>query len=342
MKSTRLLKPWIVIPPKVLAALLLVLALVALCGGVYIGFFQTRGFESTTATIVRIDEEADHTSTEANAKTYTVFVTYAVNGQEYTQELGTYAADYKVGKEVQIKYDPADPTRLYSASAGFAAYLIGVGVVLIVASVMTILKNRQQRQAVKGAKTVDGTSRPLFAPSRQRAEEREVYFLTDLGTAKGTCHMEDENREVLYEALCDKFSLLGDSLYTFVDREHNREKQYSVGKTLTQSSDGMFALDNHSSFPLDGKDVWKTLHKNGVRIETGLDGLKWAYTLYRDEAEIARVVNTSKKVHEEDEGGVLSKMPAPGFYRVWTREENLDAIFLTLFAIGRTDMALYD
>ena len=342
MRSSRLFKPWLILPPKVLAALLLVLALVSLCGGVYIGFFQTRGVETTTATIVRIDEEEDFTSTETNAKTYTTFVTYTVNGQEYTEELGSYAPDYKVGKEVKVKYDPADPTKVYSASTGFAIYLIVIGAALIVASVVTILKNRRQRQAVKETKAVDGEPQPLFAPSRQLPEEREVYFLTDLGTAKGTCHIEDRNREVLYEALCDQFSLLGDSLYTFVDREHGREKQYSVGKTLTQSSNGMFALYNHSSFPLDGKDVWKALHKNGIRIETGLDGLKWAYTIYRDDVEIARVVNTNKKVHEEDAGGVLAKVPSPGFFRVWTCEKYLDAIFLTLFAIGRTDMALYD
>jgi hypothetical protein len=154
--------------------------------------------------------------------------------------------------------------------------------------------------------------------------------------------MEDGDRNLLFEAVCDKFSLVGDSLYTFVDREHGTQKQYSMGKTLTQSSDGMFALDNHSSFTLDGREVWKQLHKNGIRIETGLDGLKWAYTLYRDEEEIARIVSTGRKVHEEDAGGVLSKMPVPGFFRIWTREKNLDAIFMVAFAIGRTDMMLYN
>ena len=39
---------------------------------------------------------------------------------------------------------------------------------------------------------------------------------------------------------------------------------------------------------------------------------------------------------------VLAKVPVPGFFRIWTREKDLDAIFLTVFAIGRTDMMLYD
>lgn len=343
MDSSRLFKPWLIIPPKVLGALLLAVAILVTGLGVHSAFFATRGFESTTATIVRIDEETVAGSTDPSDKTYTTYVTYTVDGREYTEALDTYVSGYKVGKEVKVKYDPADPATVRSASLGFSLYLMGFGLVLIVLSIVTFLKNGRQRRETKGSKTTDGAEpQPLFGPSRQLGEEREVYFLTDLGTAKGTCHIEDGDRDRLYEALCDKFSLMGDSLYTFADREHGTEKQYSVGKTLTQSSSGMFALDNHSSFLLDGKDVWKQLHRNGIRIETGLEGLKWAYTIYRDDVEIARVVNTNKKVHEEDEGGLLTKVPFPGFFRIWTCEENLDAVFLTVFAIGRTDMALYN
>ena len=319
-------------------------ALAALAVGVYTGFFATKGFTSATATIERIEEDETFVSADPNDKHYIAYVTYAVDGQTYTEALDSYSPSYVVGKEVKVKYDPANPATVRDASLGFSLYLILIGAALIAVSIVTMMKNRQQRQDVKEtrARESGGAPQPLFRPSHKLAEEREVYFLTDLGTAKGTCHLEDADRNLLYEAVCDKFSLVGDSLYTFKDREHGAEKQYSVGKTLTQSSDGLFALDNHSSFPLDGKDVWKTLHRNGIRIETGLDGLKWAYTLYRDEEEIARIVSTGRKVHEEDEGGVLTKMPAPGFFRIWTREKYLDAIFLTAFAIGRTDMMLYN
>ena len=342
MNSNRIFKPWLIIPPKVVAALLILLALVVIGVGVYVGFFESRGFESATATIVRIDEEDDVTSAEANAKTYTTTVTYTVDGQAYTEILDTYTSSYKVGKEVKIKYDPADPATIHADSPGITLYLIGLGVLLLAGSILTLVKNSRQRKEVKASKAADGEPQPLFGPSQQLAEEREVYFLTDLGTAKGTCHIEDAARDRLYEAVCDQFSLLGDSLYTFVDHEHGRETAYSVGKTDTTSSNGLFVLDNHSTFTLDGRDVWKQLHKNGIRIETGLDGLRWAYTIYRDDVEIARVVNTNKKVHEEDAGGILTKVPFPGFFRIWTREKDLDAIFLTVFAIGRTDMMLYD
>ena len=342
MNSNRLFKPWLIIPPKVQAALLLLLALIAVVAGVYTGFFATKGYKSTTAAIERIEEDETFVGEGPNDKQYIAYVTYTVDGKEYTEALDSYSPSYEVGKQIKVKYDPADPATVRSASLGFSLYLILIGAVLIALSVFTMVKNSRQRSKVKADKAVGGETQPMFRPSHKLPEEREVYFLTDQGTAKGTCHMEDAGRNLLYEAVCDKFSLVGDSLYTFRDREHGTQKQYSVGKTDTTSSNGLFVLDNHSTFTLDGRDVWKQLHKNGIRIETGLDGLKWAYTLYRDEEEIARIVSTGRKVHEEDEGGVLTKMPAPGFFRIWTREKYLDAIFLAAFAIGRTDMMLYN
>ncbi len=40
--------------------------------------------------------------------------------------------------------------------------------------------------------------------------------------------------------------------------------------------------------------------------------------------------------------GLLSRLPRRGFCRVWTKEETLDAVFLPLFAIFRTDRMLYE
>ena len=100
--------------------------------------------------------------------------------------LDSYSPSYEVGKEIKVKYDPADPATVRSASLGFSLYLILIGAALIAVSVFTMVKNGQQRSEVKADKAVDGVPQPLFRPSHKLAEEREVYFLTDLGTAKGT------------------------------------------------------------------------------------------------------------------------------------------------------------
>ena len=38
--------------------------------------------------------------------------------------------------------------------------------------------------------------------------------------------------------------------------------------------------------------------------------------------------------------GLLSRLPRRGFCRVWTKEETLDAVFLPLIAISRTDCCM--
>ena len=120
MKSSRIFKPWLILPPKVLAALLMLLALAALAVGVYTGFFATKGFTSTTATIERIEEDETFVSADPNDKHYIAYVTYTADGTVYTEALDSYSPSYEVGKEIKVKYDPADPATVRSASLGFS------------------------------------------------------------------------------------------------------------------------------------------------------------------------------------------------------------------------------
>jgi len=57
--------------------------------------------------------------------------------------------------------------------------------------------------------------------------------------------------------------------------------------------------------------------------------------------EIARAESTSQYPHEEDAEAhkVAAKIPVQGFYRVWTREKNLDLLFVTLLAFARSGAA---
>ena len=121
--NTRIFKPWLILPPKVLAALLMILALAALGAGVYTGFFATKGFKSTTATIERIEEDETFVSADPNDKHYIAYVTYTVDGKAYTEALDSYSPSYEVGKAIKVKYDPADPATVRDASLGFSLYL---------------------------------------------------------------------------------------------------------------------------------------------------------------------------------------------------------------------------
>ena len=335
MNVTRLTKPMIKASGKWMSVIILLAGIVMLGCGVYFGFVQTQGYEKTKATVIRVREEESVDGEGTRSTSYIPTVRYAVNGVEYTVTLKDGMAKNKQDQEISIKYDPADPEKAVLDTPGFTVYLIGVGAVLVAVEIYSFLKKRKQREQL-------GEQRPLFGSSI-RGEERRLYFVTDLGTAKGTCHIEDEKRTVLYEAVSTKFSVLADSEYEFVDHVLNRRTSHLVGKTATAASDAIWVLDSHSTFTLDGKDVWKQLHENGVRIETELKGLHFAYTIFRDGAEIARAETANKLVHEEDAeaAGIAAKAPVPGFFRIRTGEQNLDVVFLVLFAIGRTDMISY-
>ena len=147
MESNRWLKPWLIIPPKVLLPVLLVLGLLALCEGIYMGFFKTRGFESATAVIVRIDGADDAADAAESARTKAAFVTYTVDGREYTEKLDTYADTYEVGKEVRVRYDPADPANVRTATMGFASFLWILAATLLAAPVYFFFRDRRRCRA---------------------------------------------------------------------------------------------------------------------------------------------------------------------------------------------------
>ena len=62
------------------------------------------------------------------------------------------------------------------------------------------------------------------------------------------------------------------------------------------------------------------------------------YRILRDGVEIARAESASQYPHEEDaaEHKIAAAIPAEGFFRVWTREQNLDLLFVTLLAFARS------
>lgn len=314
---------------KIFAA---IIAVIALGAGIYFTFFQSAGFVDGTAVIVSIEEDPDYIpdpNTENDVQ-YIVTGKYTVDGKEYTSQLNSYDPSYKVGGEVAIKYDPKDPAKLTSGF-GFGIYLmIAGGVILLIIIFVTVKK----KVSVKKLKETNGEL--TFAPS-EKGEERALYFLTDLGTVKGGHHLEDKNRGVLYEAKMKKFSPLSAFEFDFIDHEHNKTTTHLVGHTEETDWNSLL-IDNNYSFTFDGKDVWKQLRGLGVAINSRLDGIMPSYTISLNGEELAFAESTSQYVHEEDAEAhkVASKVPVQGFYRVRTREKNLDLLFVILVAMARS------
>ncbi len=311
-----------------------VLAAIALIAGIWFTFFQSAGFEKTTATIVSIQDDPDDIPEEGSTPNRIIMVKYTVNGKEYTARLDTDAPNYAVGTTVEVQYDPKNPGTIHSGF-GFGIYLIiAGGAILAIVIVSTIV----QKVSVKKLKETQGET--VYAPSEQGEEERELYFITDVGTPKYGHRLEDKNRKVLYEAKMTKFAVATPYRFDFIDHTKNKTTEHLVGQQEETDWNSLI-LDNHYTFKLDGEDIWKHLKRNGITITSRFASgkvLVGAYNICRNDIEIAHMESTSQYVHEEDEEKhkVASKIPVRGFYRVYTKEKNLDLLFVTILAVARS------
>lgn len=178
-----------------------------------------------------------------------------------------------------------------------------------------------------------------YAPS-EKGEERKLYFLSDMGTIKIGHQLEDASRNVLYEAKVTKFSPLSAIDMDFIDHLNNKTTPHKVGHEVDVEYNSVF-IDSKSTFKLDGEDIWKHLKKNGITIESSFTKgkiLTPTYRVSRNGEEFAVLQATSSHVHEEDEeaAGLSKHVPVRGFYRITTREKNLDLVFVVAMAFART------
>jgi hypothetical protein len=248
--------------------------------------------------------------------------------------LDSYSPSYKEGGTVEVRYDPADPNKITSGY-GIGVYAMAVGAVILLAIIFLTVR---QKKSVSKLKESQGEIQ--YLPS-EKGEERELYFITDLGTPKFGHRIEDKDRRVLYEARMTRFTLLSAYEFDFIDHERNRTTHHLIGHTEETDWNSVL-IDNYSTFTLDGMDVWKHLQSIGVTIDSRLDkaegGIGPSYDIRKDGEQLAYAENTSQFVHEEDaeQHKVVSKIPNKMFFRIFTHEKNLDLLFMILVAIARS------
>ena len=119
----------------------LIAVLILLAGGVIFIVFgatsikELRDYKQVSAVVSHIEREwtpiGDGTDTE-NVK---IFVTYTVDGQEYTEELQNTKTTYKQGDEITVLYNPEKPTEVSGATKTMTIIQFAVGGVLVLAGV---------------------------------------------------------------------------------------------------------------------------------------------------------------------------------------------------------------
>ena len=100
--------------------------------GVYVTFFLTRGYATTTGVIERV-ELVENTDARETADSYRPYVRYSVDGAIYHAWAGDSSSFYKEGQQIKIFYNPANPEQIYGSPGFVSIAVMAVGAVCVVA-----------------------------------------------------------------------------------------------------------------------------------------------------------------------------------------------------------------
>ncbi|MBR5752283.1 MAG: hypothetical protein IKX84_07820, partial [Clostridia bacterium] len=146
----------------------------------------------------------------------------------------------------------------------------------------------------------------------------------------------------LFEGKMLKNALVGSRSYEFIDHVSGRSETHEVGHTVTQTFDNEF-FSARSWFKIDGENVWDLLHDRGLRMNTDLHSRfpSPIYDVTKAGEMYARIESTSIYVHEEDEKAHRLAVPTGRmYYRFWTASDDLETMFITMFALSETEQAV--
>ena len=109
-------------------------------GAIFIVFGATsvkelRDFKQIPAVVSHIEREWTPNGDGTDTEEIKIFVTYTVDGQEYTEELQNTKTGYKQGDAITVLYNPADPTEVSGATKTMTVIQFAVGGALVLAGV---------------------------------------------------------------------------------------------------------------------------------------------------------------------------------------------------------------
>ena len=115
-----------------------ILATIVLIAGVYMTFFQSRGFVKTMASItdIRLDSTGESTI-------YYPTVEYTVDGKTYTTELDTGSRSYRIGQTLSVLYNPDNPAVAHDGGS-IGLYLMIAGAVILAVIAFSAIKEKQR------------------------------------------------------------------------------------------------------------------------------------------------------------------------------------------------------
>ena len=277
--------------------------------------------------------------------TYDIDIAYTVDGNEYTTTFSGLSGSYQVGEDIKVFYDPEDPTRTSNGKMGLIApILIIVGALVIVFGIYKTVTAFKKSKALDTGVPGAGFPHDAFTGFKDLPDVKEYYCRFDGKSLKPGYILEDADRRVLIEGTMTKQAVVGARIFTFRNHVTSSVKEHKVGHTTTQTyNDESFSASSY--FKFDDKNIWDVIHERGVRISTSLFGKfpNLVYEVTKDGRAFAILETSGKYVHEDEAAEHKINIPVGRyFYRVWTDSEDLDDLFLTIFAISETEQMVVE
>lgn len=304
---------------------------------------NTDNYVETTGTIISVTEGI---SDDNGGHQYDVGVKFTVDGKEYETTFPNLGGTFKEGEDIKVFYDPDDPNNNTNSKSGVLAIIfIAAGAAAVLGGIyFTVNAFKKSKELDRIAPTADGRVQIELDGIKSTAGVVEYYFRFDGNSLKPGYIIEDAERNILYEGKMLKNALVGARTYEFKDHRTGYSEQHEIGHVMTSSyNDEFFSV--RSSFKFDGAKIWDYLHNRGLRLSTNMHS-KFPYLIYdvtKDGSAFARIESCSVYVHEDDEAQHKLKVPAGNmYYRFWTASDDLESLFLTIFAISECEQTVVE
>lgn len=321
------------------------LGIILLVMGILMLSMTPKEYGEAVGTVTNVNEYTGTDSDGHNETLYEAEFTYTVDGKEYQNSFSDYPEPPEVGTEIPVYYNPDNPESVSNSkhTGVISIAMIAAGAAAIALSVLSGVKSfRKQRELDEQIRVVSGGEPEIQVPDRSELEE--YYVLHDGNTFKPGYIVEDRTRNAVFEAPMTKNAAVGNRIFTFRDVRLGSAQEHKVGLTVTTGYSNEFFSTN-SWFKFDDENIWDVLHDRGIRIQTDLRSKfpKAVYTVSRNGRFFAIIETSSRYVHEEDEAEHKVKVPTGKYYfRCWTNEADMALLFLTVFAISETEMAVVE
>ena len=322
------------------------IGLILIAFGAFLLLTAPKEYGETVGTVTNVETYEEYQG-EDLVETTDVDFEYTVDGKSYTGTFSGSFAETKVGDEIDVFYDPDNPQSASNtkdgATFGIIAIVAGIAAAGygIFRTATSFKKDKEMDDQIKEALGTDVIPE-VEVPNKGDLAEYYVAF-DGKGLAPGYI-VDDEDRDLVFEAPMTKQALVGARTFTFTNHRTGAVTEHQVGHTTTETFNNEW-FSTRSTFKFDGKDIWDYLHERGVRIKTDLTSIlpKQRYTISIDGRFAALVETSSQYVHEEDEARHAIAIPfGQYYYRIWTNEPDIELIFLTVFAISETEQPVVE